>query len=1082
MDRDQRLTDEDVVSVLGFNPWDDGPVEQPDRAALPGQFGMTYRDMLDELGLLEEGLPVGEEDPLRDAPTRAGPYTVDNARRFRAGDPRRVGAYRVRAYASERDPAVTITEFAQDLVKEVEKLPPGAYRHSIVAFEDPDGYIIRRTVHGSTVDELADQLARIQGERSIAGSDTIPEEYSLQTDSFQISSVVPPAGGGLKFTGISSTPGRRHPHFELKDFSGKSKEGDCLFSILRAVRKARGMGLIKTRNTKLRQQLGLEPGSVPATDRAIGVLASAFGLRVRVLTGMVVPPDEEREFDDNPARPLMRNRCTTVACPQIIAEGGAEESPACDVYLADDHYEYIAKILEPIRTCPITGDMILMDETPSMASIRRRVIAQGRTWFAAPERGRQRARIIQRDRVIVYDYETVYDKTTGLLEPYALGYTVFDPEGADDDFSAKAADVTLCIRAPGTNRFGVSSSLLETILAAEDDVRYTLVSFNGARFDHFLLAEAAHNHGCLKGAFATASGGLRSLQIGRHSTLDLAKLIPATSLASACRDFRTFPTKVDGFSHTEVQKQHQNGTLFTWLNDNRARLEEYLTGDVLSEASLFVKLSLALSAVTGKPIYGHKSCQTIGGHAWELMSAKCSLPAPVATLERDQHIRRAVVGGRVQVYRTESDPPTGPAKPIMGERLYMLDFASLYPTAMAAVPKAAAVFDDADGWGLYPTGLYNGEPRETDAFVPGQVGVYEVTIHEQPPGLPNVLPRRAPGSPLDWDYRGEFDGLATHIDIALIRGGGGRVTVHSGLVWPRSSRGLFKDFILPLAELKDRQDQLAAAGSPEANPSLRMVYKLLMNSASGKCCQQNYDDMVELATGSSQQLSAERKMDQTKPITWIPIGGETCIIIGKKPTDKIYKKRAKPSILSVLIYSYSRALVWKTLCQHNVLYSDTDSGLFRKSDYEAVRAAFPDMDPTGRRKELGDLEQELAEHSSADAFRIAAKDYAVFLRDADGALLSKSKIRIKGVNMRSDRLIVNPGALSGLDVADMTNAYSESSLDRSWPLSDISVAREFYRLRSAGERVTVLSSQITRSYKDSDAPFSLRQRFLVKGL
>lgn len=997
---------------------------------------------------------------------------------------RAIGAYRVQAFNPAGRPATTVARFAQEIAATLANVP-NAFQ-VMIRFLDPDERAVWRTVSAGTARHMLERIDSLQN-GAYGQSDAVYAEGLLDTSEFQIGSRVHPNGGAtLRFSGISKVPGRKSQFFKLVDFSGKAKNGDCLLAVLRAVAKEQGCLVPKERNDALRRRCGIPPGNIDASPANMTALANAFGLRIRVITGMAVPPDAERVYDDSQARLIGRNLCKTVPEMVQIANAGAADAPPCDVYLADQHYEYIQRVLEPIKTCPITGDIISVDDKRSAAAIRRRVVEQGRTWYAdrkvadAPEKPKK---VVWKERVIVYDYETIYTGD-GTLEPYALGYIAFNPEEETHDFSELEARVVQVIRRPGESAYRVSAPLLDELAAAPPDVRYTLVSFNGAKFDHFILADAANNRGYLSKLFATAGGGLRSLTLmQRHDTLDLAKLIPAMSLAKACQGFQTSPTKMDGFSHVEIQREYEAGKLYDWLAANRGRLSDYLARDVLSESSLFQRLAVALPSLTGKAIYGAKAVQTIGSHAWALMSETCPLPRRVESEELDRHIRTAIVGGRVQVYKDEHDPAEGPAR-IIDEQLNMLDFASLYPTAMAAVDKAASVFDPSEMWGVYPSGAENAEPHTVEAWTPGEIGIYSITVHEQPPGLPNVLPNR--GETLDWGDRGEFDTMATHIDLALIQKGGGRFTVHSGHVWPVHKRGLFRDFILPLAARKDEQDALEKAGDPSFNPAMRMALKLLMNSASGKLCQSNYEDEITLATGSVAQLAADSKMSQDHPRTWIPLGAETCIIIGKKPLDKVYKKNAKPSIMAVLVYAYSRALVWRTLCQHNVLYSDTDSGLFRAADCLAIRRAFPQLDPTGRRKELGDLEEELKPHARAVAYRIAPKDYAVFLYDADDKLIpNASKIRVKGINMRSDRLITDEehAGITGAGMPELTEAYhggAGAAIGR--PLSDIAIAKEFYDIRSQGTPVRVLSSQIVRSYRDEAAPLKLVQRYLVKKL
>jgi hypothetical protein len=919
-----------------------------------------------------------------------------------------------------------------------------------------------------------------------SGSDVISSGYAPITTEFGVGYVVAPGGGApLNFKGVSKWAGLRHPHFELIDFAARSTDDNCLIAVLKVVQAAYGLPKERTYVQTLRKLLHIPDGPIAATSDVIDTLARRFGLRVEIITGMEASPDYEREFDDCRTRPSNRNLCTYVEhYPQIIAEGGDENAPLCQVYLSDGHYQYIRRILTPIDRCPVTGDIISLENPPSLRETRARVLAQGRDWHGGvmpqrPTGGNPRKTYKQ--RIIVYDYETTYART-GQLEPYALGYHVFDPNTSGSDFSGLAADAGahLLFKREGDLASALTTPLLSILLDAPEDVQYTLVSFNGCRFDHFLLAAAAHEHGFLstRGIFAT-SAGIRSIRIGRHTTLDLAKLIPGTSLKDACKSFVTAPQKVEGFSHRLPQAAEDAGTLTKWIADNLVELAEYLTGDVLSLASLFMKLRTAIREIDpSSDIAGGNPVQTAGSLAWRLMTDRCAIPDAVSDSATDEEIRGGITGGRVQVYESENNRPV-----VIEEPLRMVDFCSLYPTVMAAAPKAASVFEERHGWGLFPSGKDHGEPERVEEYVPGSVGLYRVKVHSQP--WPTVLPRREVDKPLDWTYRGEFETQATHTDIELIREKGGSVTVLSGLVWPVARRTLFRPFILDLAAKKNEQDALKAAKSPLYNPALRELYKLLMNSASGKTAQRNYDDCVELAVGSRAQLAAEQRM-VAGSVEWVPIGGETCLLIGKKPADRVYKRTtAKPSILAVLIYSYSRALLWKTLLQHNAIYSDTDSAVLRVADYEQMRQALPDLDPTGRSKELGDLEEELRELGPRDetrdrAYFIAPKDYAVLAYDAAGKPVPKiGKLRMKGVNQRSDRLITcGEDEIADLGLIERAAEYNAAVSARSVSLAE--EPERFFRERAEGRTLSVLCSQLTRTFKDGDHPFSLEQRFLVK--
>jgi hypothetical protein len=122
---------------------------------------------------------------------------------------------------------------------------------------------------------------------------------------------------------------------------------------------------------------------------------------------------------------------------------------------------------------------------------------------------------------------------------------------------------------------------------------------------------------------------------------------------------------------------------------------------------------------------------------------------------------------------------------------------------------------------------------------------------------------------------------------------------------------------------------------------------------------------------------------------------------------------------------------------------------------------------------------------------MAAKDYAVVLRDAAGEISSKSKIKVKGLCMHRDRLIVDEAAHGRLTALleesqaspALTEAYSTACRDLSAPLSDPKIAVRVFEKRCAGERAHILCSQLTRSYKDyGAAPFALEQVFMIKAL
>jgi hypothetical protein len=603
-----------------------------------------------------------------------------------------------------------------------------------------------------------------------------------------------------------------------------------------------------------------------------------------------------------------------------------------------------------------------------------------------------------------------------------------------------------------------------------------------------LLCKAANERNKLTRVFAT-SEGIRGFNIWRHTSLDLSKLIPATKLSDACANFGTSPKKVEGFSHDEVQEVYGKGELFKWMQEQKAKLSEYLTADVLSEASLFVILKDLIAQFTGQKIIGHKSLSTVGGIAWATMQARCSLPPASPSAERDQWIRGAITGGRVECYETLAEH--------FNEEVRLYDVCSLYPTAMYASEHLDRAFPERCRWGFYPT---SGE-IQTDKYVEGHCGVYDVTIHRQPEDY-NVLPKRTEGEPLDWKFKGEYDTRCTAFDIELIRHycGEDAVTVHKGVYYEHSSRELFRPYVAPFNAEKCRQDTLKAAKSPDYNPSFRSFVKLLLNSASGKLVERIHLDETTIARGKLQQYNAVKNMDPAVAPTHIILNNETTLVVGKKRLQDQYNpKKAKPSVLGVYVYAFSRGFLYQHMLKgHKAIYGDTDSVVLRKTDWEKMEEEFPYLIPNNRNKELGDLEAEGdylwgcktganvellpsgknecgIGHDATTVFSIKPKMYAVF-GWKNGRIIGK-KMKAKGVNINRDIVADHDEeTLKKLTFAEL-DAYYKGSTNR---MSVPEVALDFYRRLGRGESVTVVCSQLVRRWRDQNNLFTLQQRYLVK--
>lgn len=1013
---------------------------------------------------------------------------------------------------------------------QVENATPGSFINTIfnemnnkkafaakVAFNVADT-VYHRVITGNNYQQLKKSLLAIVNGDNKPGSDALTDGAQLDMNSFSLL-IRRVLRGGHFPSGISTITAPEHRHLML--WSPKpSGLNNCLFDVLKCIardfRKLDGkpeMTKGEVCNKVLRKLTNTEENTPIAADIDIfNKLSIHFGYDIAVVLDIAVLPDAQRKYRDDQNKTTSRNICETRDV-SIITElktcNFPENVRVIDICLIDGHYCGIKTDLSPgtlerENVCPITGD--LYDSKHGFTKdwkigkekttyIYDRLSEQGREYL--PNRniklnGTAQAKITEKTpmtmRYIFYDFETVYEKS-GELKPYSLGFAEFsqsemDEAAIDSNFFA---DKIERVRISKMKPIGcVCNSLLDLLEQAPANVKYLLISFNGSAFDHLLLATAAANREMLVDIFAT-NNILRSVSIGNksrnkftaHTTLDIAKILVATTLDNACKNFNTIPKKVEGFDHWEVQQAYQNEgeELFIsfngWLGKNQKQHDQYLICDVLSLASLTVKCHKAIKDITGIDLYKSK-VQTAAGIAYSHLKNTCPIPNSVEDIETDEFIRRSIIGGRTQVYD----------KHFADGKLQMIDFASLYPTVMSLPQKYRdnKIFDDSIIFCEYPdTNKY----IKTTEYVQGKVGFYECNIKSQPHY--KVIPKRDEEGSLDWDYSGEFVAVITHFDIELIRMNGGEVDVIHGIYFESASKTLMTEFIEPLAGLKDQQDQFKEEKHADYNPALREFYKLLQNSSSGKFLQANYDDECILASGLSQFYAAEKGLIP-ESINYVTINRNSTLITGKRADKNYNPKFAKPSFIGCLIYSYARGLLYRCCIQSFLekssqkddslgpLYSDTDSMLLTESDCDKVFKLFPYLDCRGRKKERGDLECELKQHDNANAYLIEKKDYAIIV-DND---IDKSKIRIKGINKKRDKIINDEQAISIQQKVESKKIYECGEIYNSFPLMNVKSIEEIAKQRLEGKQVHFMCSQLRKRF--SEFGFYIDQVFMVKTL
>lgn len=994
----------------------------------------------------------------------AAPEEEARPAEWRAGKMQKTGALRAQEFKTGTEPV--LEEYIAAVEGRMREIGRRKLSHVTVPFEDNEGNVVWRSINPSMGSVRAQMESWLRLD-DVSGSDALNEGYAPLTNRYKVYWKEGKGLGGLEGAAGGSYKTRLTNLYRLKDY--KCADGDCLFAIMREVAAAKPAA----RNASIRRELGLGAGGVRIQD--IDAVAKYFDVGVELYLEDV---SVEALFDDDDgANRFIGN----VSHRRImVVEGRTAAAPIARILYEPGHYSHIVE-MRPIPksvVCPVTGDY---KATYTRTQLKMRVEQQGRYYHKPKEtlkEEKERARANKgvkkhRKMLLVYDFETIWDDARfDELRPYSVAWYAF---GVEDKIGPE-------LEPKVSFMYGLDTcveALLDYIEEAPEDVAYEIVGFNNSRFDNFILARAAQKRESLKSVFI-AGGCIRDMWIGRHTTLDIARLCPGGTLKSKCDDFKTNPKKVDGFDHLVPQRAFLEGRLDAWFDANREEAVHYVKTDVLSTADLCLKLAGAIKGLTKMDVLAG-GAKTIGGVAWDTFveQTKTGVPDP-ASEDVDKFFRKAIVGGRVQNFMGKGYKTR--------ESLRMIDVASLYPTVMYG--KNAHLMPSEYMYGRYPTG----RPVATAEYRPGLIGFYRVTVKRQP--AKNVLPFRREDGRLDWAHEGEFETHTSQCSIELIRRHGGEIDVHEGYYFERSTEKLFRTFLNPIFEEKDRQDALKAANDPAANPSLREVAKLLMNSLSGKTAQRNFEDQAILATGATAQFAAEARMREGTAM-WLPLCGDTCIIVGKKPLDKVYNKlRAKPSQLAALIYEYSRAYMYEILLsKYQSMYMDTDSALLSKEEYERFRADYPELDfkAEKRAKELGDLEEELGCPADVTAILLGPKEYLVYVHDearnARGERILTAKAKIKGLRLTRDRLIL-PGheaEVRALTTVERHNAYNSKEHPALGTLKDQATGMFdpitiFERLRTE-PKVGVLCSQITRWITNGESSlFGLGQRYLIKEL
>lgn len=854
-----------------------------------------------------------------------------------------------------------------------------------------------------TFTELLNKLIHLTEDQT-GGSDQFSEDVDIDTAFFSIAYKQTPAGGSRKttYTAINTEYFKTHSY--------PAKEGDCLLVIINEGHHT----------AKIRRDLNLE-GPIKIDD--IPILEKYLNININIYYDTVEIKKELFDSDEANITKTSTEYVYYYESPNIYS------GDLYEILLKDNHYSEIIKF-EKLEFDQICGDRlkVVKGETKKLSdlAIRKSLIRQGRKIAGTETK-------TYTPKLLFYDIETIFNPAKAcLLEAYTVAWHIAEAESHskvikkfDKDNINTHMKNTHFLKGPNCMK-----EFVRWIEQNDKDIQYTLIGYNNSRFDNFVLLKELIDNDSFNNMMFVQNSILTMNFSNRHSCFDLCRFV-MTSLKSACDDFKVYPQKQKGFSHTIPQdafmKDGWTG-LNKWLTDNQEKIISYNKIDVLATEALFNIVDSAYRQITDSSIL---EFTTLASLSFENFKDICRLnkkdiSAPLNSTD-DKFIRSAIIGGRCQDFKVSEDDFKST------DYVACVDVKSLYPYVMLNR--------------FYPVGEY----KYTSKYRSDKLGIYTVKISKQPDI--KIIPNRStePNAVLDWDYDGKITKTLTSTEIECLKRHGAEFKFltdedgNIGIYWKESVSDLFTDFFKPIEEEKTRQDKLKDTKDKEYNPAMRNITKLLLNSLSGKMVQRNFEDTTELMKSEKEEAKFNNKTSKRELILSI---GEYRLLKGDLKEDRIYKAhKAKPSHLGVFIYAHARTYMYDLLySKYKCLYTDTDSAFLMWEDWKDFESKFIKTVAVDENdvhkyykltskntgvptlgKKFGQFEEELninpKEHT-VETHILAKKIYCVEIKDKTGEIIKgkKSKYRLKGINLIKDSIITD-------DIVEEINKFKEDEVE-----------------------------------------------------
>jgi hypothetical protein len=533
-------------------------------------------------------------------------------------------------------------------------------------------------------------------------------------------------------------------------------------------------------------------------------------------------------------------------------------------------------------------------------------------------------------KYIFFDYETVINwNTMNVLIPYSMTFLVCDEDKLNEllilDKTNDVDKINTYIRSNCYKEVSYDCTrILHEYISNSENTIFQLVSFNGSSFDHYLLYSDLTKFKCenLSNTVWMGSNLLNFKIDNRHSLFDLNRHITC-SLKKACEDYDIKICSKKEMKHFDAQQLYDTDPdLLIKKYKNDKLIEDYMIYDVLSLAVLFGKYQKTLNEIEStkeisKKLHDYK---TIGSLMITLLNKhtleqKIELP----NFDKDmmqiyKDMQKDKIGGRCQLFN-------GSQK--IDEFVNSLDVCGLYAYVMCVMNV------------YYPCGKMV-KIDSIDKMPKDSIGFFYTDIDQTKLKL-KIYPKKEEDGSNNWDTNEIIKRkLISTVKIDHLKKYGAKVTTYEGIYFTEKIKSceLFK-ILLPLVQMRNKQDTLKKNSDDKYNESMRQTLKLMINVLSGKLLEGLHLNITTIIHNDNAKFENLKLM--YPKLEFNEINNDTVIVNYKKEMSEEMKS-TKKVYLGILIYDYSQIhmydFMYSKINTKKLIYTDTDSSKLRKGDFE----------------------------------------------------------------------------------------------------------------------------------------------------